>query len=290
MKITNNLNLPQPFVDAATREYTYKDKQYSVTSLLKGTCQTILERRHYDEIEQDVADMVWLIFGTAVHSILERGKETENQLKENKIVIELDNGYKLSGIFDLYDAETKTVTDWKTGSVWKAILDDWGDYEKQLQIYAYMLRQIGFECDKGEIVLLMKDHNKKDAKYKEGYPQHATYKKTFKITDRQIEDIESYIFKKFEHIAQCENMPDDELPPCTPKERWHKDDKYAVMKKGRKTAIKLFDDEESANEWVEKLGLNYYVEFREGKDGRCDDYCSVKDFCPFYKMKHENIR
>ena len=58
MKITNKLNLPQPFVDAVTREYQYKDKQYSVTSLLKGTCQTLLERRHADEIEQDVSDMV----------------------------------------------------------------------------------------------------------------------------------------------------------------------------------------------------------------------------------------
>ena len=28
MKINNKLNLPQPFVDAVTKEYEYKEKQY----------------------------------------------------------------------------------------------------------------------------------------------------------------------------------------------------------------------------------------------------------------------
>ena len=74
MKITNKLNLPQPFVDAVTREYQYKDKQYSVTAILKDVREILLTRRHNDEIEQDVADMIWLIFGTAVHKVLEDSK------------------------------------------------------------------------------------------------------------------------------------------------------------------------------------------------------------------------
>ena len=32
MKITNNLKLPQPFVDAVDKDYQYKDKRYSVTT------------------------------------------------------------------------------------------------------------------------------------------------------------------------------------------------------------------------------------------------------------------
>ena len=88
MKITNEYNLPQPIMAAVMREHTYTPKQYSVTALLKGACQTILERRHDNEIEQDVSEMIWLIFGTAVHGVLEQSQETENQLKENKIVVE----------------------------------------------------------------------------------------------------------------------------------------------------------------------------------------------------------
>lgn len=114
MIITNKLNLPEPIVAAVMREHTYKPKQYSVTVLLKGPGQVILERRHDNEIEQDVSEMIWAIFGTAVHNVLEQAQETKNQLKENKLVIELANGYKLSGIFDLYDDKTGTVTDYKT--------------------------------------------------------------------------------------------------------------------------------------------------------------------------------
>ena len=60
MIITNNLNLPQPLVDMAQSEYKLKPNEYRVTSLLKGIRETILERRHQDEIEQDVSDMIWL--------------------------------------------------------------------------------------------------------------------------------------------------------------------------------------------------------------------------------------
>lgn len=75
MKITNVNNLPAPFVSAVEHEYQYKDKQYSVTQLLKGSCEAVLERRYHNEIERDVSDMIWLIFGTAVHSILENADE-----------------------------------------------------------------------------------------------------------------------------------------------------------------------------------------------------------------------
>jgi len=106
MRITNEMGLPQPFVSAVEKEYTYKPKRYSVTSILKGPREAILQRRHDDEITSDVSDMVWALFGTAVHSVLENAQETDDQLKENKIVVEMPNGYELSGIFDLYDDST----------------------------------------------------------------------------------------------------------------------------------------------------------------------------------------
>lgn len=288
MKITNKLNLPQPFVSAVERDYQYKDKQYSVTSLLKGICQVMLERRHNDEIEQDVADSIWLILGTSVHSILENAKETADQLKENKIVIDIGD-YKLSGIFDLYDAKEKKVTDYKTGSCWKVIYNDWEDYRKQLLIYAYMLRKIGFECDKGEIVMILKDHSKTKAKTDLSYPQLPVYIKKFDFSDKDFEDIEKFIYQRFEEIRKAEQIQDSDLIECSKEERWHKDDKWAVMKKGRKTAIKLCDSEDIATQYIDDngFGADYYIEFREGTDGKCDDYCPVKDYCPFYLKKHE---
>ena len=82
MKITNNLNLPTPFINAVESEYKYTDKRYSVTSIIKGVREAILLRRHNDEIVQDASEMIWLIFGTAVHSILENGEELRNKYQD----------------------------------------------------------------------------------------------------------------------------------------------------------------------------------------------------------------
>lgn len=288
MKLTNKLGLPQPFVEAVKREYTYKPKQYSVTSLLKGTMQTILERRYHDVLEQDVSEMVWLIFGTAVHSVLENAQESVSQLKENKLVIDIGD-YKLSGIFDLYDDATKTVTDYKTGTTWKVIFDDWEDYRKQLLMYAYMLNTIGFDCRRGEIVMLLKDHSKTKAKTDSSYPQEPVYVKKFDFTDEDLKNVETFIYRKFEEIKRCETLSDEELPVCSAEERWHKGDTYAVMKEGRKSALKLCVSEEEAKAYIQSKGLDkkHYIEFREGKDGKCEEYCTVKNHCPFYKKKHE---
>lgn len=287
MKITNVNKLPTPFVSAVQREYQYKENQYSATQLLKGSCEAVLERRHHNEIECDVSDMIWLIFGTAVHSILENAEEENEQLKENKIVIDIDGGYKLSGIFDLYDAKEKKVIDYKTASVWKVIYNDWEDYRKQLLIYAYMLKQIGFECDKGEIVATLKDHSKSKAKFDSGYPQFPIHKVSFNFTDEDFKEIEQFIKKKFNEIRLQEKLSDDKLIECSADERWHKDDKYAVMKKGRKTALKVCSSQIEANQYIDNKGLDdkHYIEFREGQDTKCDDYCNVKQWCPFYQRK-----
>lgn len=286
MKITNNLNLPQPFVDVVSKQYQYKDKQYSVTSILKGACQVLLERRHADEIEVDVSDMVWAIFGTAVHSILEKGQETKDQLKENYLVIDVDD-YKLSGIFDLYDAKEKKVTDYKTGSIWKVQFDDFEDYRKQLLMYAYMLRSIGFECDKGEIVMMLKDHSKSKATFGANYPQYPVYVKSFNFNDENFKEIDLFIKNKFNEIRALESVRDEDLTPCTPEERWHRGDSYAVMKEGRKTAVKVCASQEEANNYITNNNLDkkHYVEFRQGKDSKCDEYCNVTKWCPFYQKK-----
>ena len=285
MKITNKLGLPQPLVEAVTREYQYKDKQYSVTSLLKGTCQTILERRFHDEIEQDVADMIFLIFGSAVHSILEKAQETDDQLKESYLVVDV-NDYKLSGIFDLYDEQTKTVTDYKTATVWKVIKNEWEDYRKQLLMYAWMLKKIGFECNKGEIVAMLKDHSKTKAKVDSSYPPYPVHKVSFTFTENDFEDIKKYISDRFKEIAIAEETETESLQPCTNEERWYSGDKFAVMKKGRKTALRVVESEQEAKEYMEWKGLdlsNHYIEERKGENKKCEEYCSVSQFCPFYK-------
>ena len=56
--LTNEMGLPQPFVDAATSNHRYKRHRYSVTEVLGGTCEAVLKRRHQGEGDSDVADRV----------------------------------------------------------------------------------------------------------------------------------------------------------------------------------------------------------------------------------------
>lgn len=287
MKITNRLNLPQPFVSAVESDHKYKQKRYSVTDMLKGVREVILRRRHDDEIEEDVSDSIWLIFGSAVHSILENAQETDSQLKENKIVIPFENGYELSGIFDLYDDETGTVTDYKTASVWKVIFGDWTDYRTQTLIYCWMLQQLGFDAWNGEIVALLKDHSKTKAQTDYSYPNYPVYRIGWNFTDEELVGIESTLKSKLRELEKAEQLGDHELPLCTPSERFLKDEKWAVMKKGVKKAKRLFDSESEAEKHAALLNDtekgDFYVEHRPGRNVKCLDYCSAAPFCDFYK-------
>lgn len=291
MRLTNAMNLPQPFVSAAESSHRYTPKRYSVTALLKGVREAILQRRHDDEIEQDVSDMVWAIFGSAVHGILEGAQETETQLKENYIVVDMPNGYQLSGIFDLYDDATGTVTDYKTASAWKVIFGEFDDWRRQTLVYVWMLRQIGFEAKRGEIVAMLKDHSKRDAMTKADYPKHPVFKVGWDFTDEELEECGRWLEARFEEIEAAEQLPDDQLPMCSEEERWHKPDKWAVMKEGRKTAVRLYDSEEEANARMEQESANgkgrFYVEHRPGEDPKCASYCSACEFCDHYKKLME---
>lgn len=295
MNLTNSLNLPQPFVSAAESDHRYTPKRYSATALLKGVRQCILERRHADEITEDVSDMVWAIFGTAVHGILEAAQETETQLKENKLVVDMPNGYQLSGIFDLYDDATGTVTDYKTASVWKVNFGEkdptqFDDWRKQTLIYCWMLRQIGFEAKRGEIVALLKDHSKTKAKIGE-HPAHPVYRIGWDFSDEQIAECGEWLKARFEEIAAAEQLPDDQLPMCTEAERWHRADKWAVMKEGRKTAVRLYESEDEANARADQENATgkgkFYVVHRPGEDPKCMDYCSACQFCDHYRKLTE---
>ncbi len=285
MKITNRLGLPEAFVKMAETDYQYKEKQYSVTSLLRGIRETILLRRYHNNIEQDVSDMIWLLFGTAVHNILEHQEEGKHELKEENLKIKIGD-YTLSGRFDLYNAKTKTVTDYKTCSVWKMIFGDFADWRKQLLIYAYMLKKTGFEVDKGEVVAIMKDHSKARAKFEKDYPELPVRRIKFRFTEKDFEEIEQWLHERFVEIAEAEKLPDDELPLCTREERFNDGDKFAVMKKGRKRAMRVLDDINEAEEWREKNGGDF-IEVRPGQNKKCEDYCRVCEFCSFFQRIKE---
>lgn len=85
MKITNLYGLPQTFVNVVERPtYTKGKAHMSVTELLSSPQIVQLKARHSDDIVVDVTDMIWSIFGTAVHTVLEQGKDA-NHIVEQRL-------------------------------------------------------------------------------------------------------------------------------------------------------------------------------------------------------------
>lgn len=287
MQLTNALNLPQPFVDAATSNHTYKPNRYSVTEVLGGTCEAVLKRRHAEEATEDVSDRLWAILGTAVHKVLESAQSAPEQHQEQWLCVPINNDgerYELSGISDLYDEATGTVTDWKVTSVWQVTFGDYEKWRGQLIDYCWMLRQKGFDAHRGQIVAMLRDHSMRKAKTEKDYPPHPVFVIEWDFTEEEIAQAGAGIADWYLEAKAQEALPDDELVPCSPEARWHKPDKWAVMKDGRKRAVRVFEVEEEAVELLNRLkesDQGHHIEFREGEDTRCQSYCSVAQFCPY---------
>ena len=258
MKITNNTNLPQVFVDIAQEDYTYKKGEYSVTELLKGIREIRLTREHYHEIEVDVSNMSNLIFGNAVHHLLEL-KDTHN-VTEKKLKVKVGDKW-LKGRFDAYDSETYTLIDYKTASSYKIKKGMFEDWRKQGLMYAWLCKQNGIYVDKVQFIVMIKDWKARDE-------ISPIYVYEFKVLTLDLREIEEWIKARFLLL--------DTDTPCTETERWTTPTKYAVMKNGGKRALKVYNNKEDC------VGGDY-IETRLGTDKKCESYCDVKQWCKYYK-------
>jgi hypothetical protein len=280
MKTTNNLGLPEAFVKAVSNVRHNKPGTLSATTLLQGTKQIVLFDRHFDELEQDAADLVWATFGTAYHSIME--KQEDDSFKEEYFETNVAN-WKVTGRVDRYDLENEILEDWKTASVWKVIYKSFDDWKAQGLTYAWLMKKAGLNVKKCRFIALLKDHSKKDAKYKADYPQKPVYIFSFDVTEQDLEETEKRITSKIEQINAAYKLGDDDIEPCSPEERWETAPKYAVMKPGRKTALKVFDVRADADLFLMEQPAGCFIEERKGECKKCMDYCPCKEFCNFYK-------
>ena len=279
MQIKNRFGLPEALVKAVSfRRHT--PGSLSATTMLNGMKNILLSDRHWDDLEEDVAERLWALFGKAGHSLLE--DEGADEVTEEYLSFEMD-GITITGIIDNYNLKTGMISDYKFISVTKILFQDFGDWYKQGMIYAWLLRKNGFKAKTCQFIAMIKDHKKREAKHKPSYPQIPLYVYDFDVTEEGLAEIEEYIKGKIAEYKQYRNLPDNEIPPCTAKERWDKPTKYAVKKDGRKSAVRVFDVPDDAAKLAAELGKNHYVETRPGESTRCMYYCSCCEFCNFYR-------
>ena len=284
MQITNNLNLPAAFVHAVSTERHNAPHCYSATTLNKGAKEIVLTDRHYDEITVDASEQIWAVWGTAVHALLE--SEKDDNFHEERFKVAVGNSW-VTGQVDSYDMERGIINDWKTASVWKVQFADFADWRAQGLTYAWLLTKSGLEVKKCRFVALLKDYSKTKAKHDASYPQSPVFVYEFDVTAEDLAATEARIISKVTEIENAYLLGDDDIEPCTLEERWADGEKYAVMKNGRKTAVKLFDNQQDAEAYAGELGNSHYVEHRPAVSRKCEDYCSCCDFCNFYKSMHK---
>ena len=284
MKVTNRLGLPLAFVRAVSTERHNAPGCFSATTLNKGAKEIVLTDRHYDEITVDASEQIWAVWGTAVHALLE--SEKDDNFHEERFKVAVGNSW-VTGQVDSYDMERGIINDWKTASVWKVQFADFADWRAQGLTYAWLLTKSGLEVKKCRFVALLKDYSKTKAKHDASYPQSPVFVYEFDVTAEDLAATEARIISKVTEIENAYKLGDDDIEPCTLEERWADGEKYAVMKNGRKTAVKLFDNQQDAEAYAGELGNSHYVEHRPAVSRKCEDYCSCCDFCNFYKSMHK---
>jgi hypothetical protein len=284
MKITNKMNLPEAMVKAVSTQRHNKPGELSATTILNGTKHILLTDRHWDELEDDVADRFNAIIGTAVHDLLQK-YEGKDEFAEESISFELD-GITVTGQIDNYNMREGLISDYKTAKVWKVKFNDYDDWRKQGLIYAWLLHKNGLEAKTCRFIAMLNDHSMREAQRDSSYPQKPMCVYEFQVTEENLAEIETYIKERIAIYKQYMELPDDEIPPCSDKERWSKESKYAVKKEGRKSAVRVFDTKDEADKLAADLGKGHSVEHRPGEQTKCLVYCLCKNFCNFYR---ENV-
>lgn len=284
MKITNRHQLPESILAALHRPtYSKGQAHISCTELITSPRIVQLKRKHWDEIEQDASEMVWQLFGSAVHHILEHGKQP-NHIVEERLFAEF-SGWVLSGAIDLQtlDEDGVEISDYKTTSAY-AVMNEKADWTYQLNIYAHLVEKVKKIPVKGlSIVAIIRDWSAREAK-KESYPQAPIV--TIPITLWPADDREQFIQDRLSahSAAMFETDTDGALPECTPEDMWERPSTWAIKKEGGVRAKAVYSTEEEA---ALNLTPGYIIEHRPGERVRCASYCQVARFCSQYQSFKE---
>jgi hypothetical protein len=176
--------------------------------------------------------------------------------------------------------DTGTLTDWKVSSVWS--LKD-GKPKPEWVAQVNVTRRIatldqGFRPQNLACTVIARDWRKRERRrFGTDYPPYQVG--TLPVPYWSDDECDRYLLERVAaHQAAANGDP---LPPCTPEERWEKPMVFAVMKKGRKTAKRLWFSRAEAEAYItrDKDEADLFIVERPGESPRCADYCEVLDYC-----------
>lgn len=286
--LTNALNLPEPIVQAIANDpYNAGEADISVTRLIAPPRKVELERRHADEITEDAADRIWSLVGQIGHGIIERA--ASDGIQEHRLFMKR-KGWIISGQFDRLKGGG--LIDYKFTSVWTVKEGVKPEWEQQLNLLRLLSEDNGYPITGLQIVAIFRDWSAMKAKIGDHPPKQVA------VLDVPVWSRE-YAKQFLDARIEAHQKARKELPLCTDEERWHRPDTWAVMKEGRKSALRVLPSELDAQEWclsndhawisaatgAFELRTGYSIERRPGSDTRCELYCNASAFCEQFKGK-----
>lgn len=284
MKLTNRHGLPQTIINVLQRpQYSKGAAHISATELISSPRIVQLRRAHWDDIEEDASDMVWSLFGSALHNILQHGKDA-NHIVEERLFQTVD-GWTLSGAIDLQEvtADGITISDYKCTSVW-SVMNDKMDWQRQLNIYAWLVESVKkVPVTALQIVGILRDWSAREAETREDYPPSPIAVVPVPLWPMEMR--EQYIRTRINAHSEALFAADTAgtLPPCTPEDCWEKPTTYAIKKPANKRATLVMRSLEEAEHQLKQLGAAYVIEQRPGERTRCERFCSVAPWCEQYQ-------
>ena len=282
MKYTNEMKLPLSLVSAIVNDtYSKGNADISVTTLIGPPKIRVLAERYKDVISEDVADCIYRLVGSNTHAILERIGH-KNALQEERLFLKV-GGWIISGQADLYEDEI--VHDYKNTSVWTILRGAKPEWINQLNCYAHGFRHAKFRVKGLKVIAILRDWSKHKVRASGNYPRKQVV--TLEAPLWSNAEAQEYIEGRVVLHKAADALKDDDIPPCSPEERWDKPTQYAVVKGSLKGAWRVVDELDEAKklkaEIEERSGNKYRIDERVGSSVRCENYCSVNEYCHYYR-------
>lgn len=314
------MNLPESFVNAIKTDNHIVNGDISVTQLIDAP--QIRQLKKTNDYEMDVLDMVGMLLGTGFHTVLQEGdfkgtfqsrdlqkaagilkslgedkgekyilKVIEDKLKEKintdviveqTLTIEID-GMIISGTFDRFTQSLGLLEDYKTTSASSMMFPETKkQYAAQLNIYAAMLRENGYDVKAARIIAVLKDFSKMKIMTNRDYPKEPVVMMDINLIPH--DKVISYLKKR---VALHKRAEQGESIPCSKKDRWAKADVFKVKKKGGKRSLKNHLSLEDAKKFIDINSFKYkeplWIDHVKAESFRCaKGYCSMASICPQY--------
>lgn len=216
MKFTNKYNYPQEVFLAVTEDtYDKGDSEFSATGLIKPPRIVALEKKHDQEMEIDIDDRIFILYGHVGHTLLERaGKKLQNRINEVRYFGTID-GVKISAQVDSLSLVDGVLADWKFTTVYgfKIGTEPKDEWVRQMNIQLELLRQNDMDANKLQIWGLLRDWRPGESKREKGYPTKLGW-----------HDIEIYPREKtramISEMIKAHRKAEAVLPLCTKEENW----------------------------------------------------------------------